>query len=87
MLILDDVKKATAASLRPLKPNGIFTDVKIPYKYQRKGTFVMLQRPRMVLGDDEALLEHLRLTQSLLGFAAIDRIKELKAENELLRAR
>jgi len=39
----------------PLKQNGIFHDVKIPYVYQRRGGLMLLLKPRMVLGDDVGL--------------------------------
>jgi len=48
----DQIKAAKALSL---KPNGIFKDLSYPFNYQKKGSLLMLLRPRMVLGDDVGL--------------------------------
>lgn len=51
-----------------LKPNLYLKDPEIPYNYQKKGSLLMLKRPRMILGDDVGLGKTL---ESIVAFTYI----------------
>lgn len=50
-----DVEQVKRAQTLVLKPNKYLVDPNVPFLYQRRGSLMMLMRPRMVLGDDVGL--------------------------------
>lgn len=53
-----------------LKENGVFSDVSIPFLYQKRGGLMMVLRPRMVLGDDVGLGKTLEAILAMSYFKA-----------------
>lgn len=60
---VDDIKVATTLNL---KSNSLFTQVNIPYLYQKRAALIMYSRRRMVLGDDVGLGKTL---ESIVAFS------------------
>lgn len=54
-ILTDQINRIKSAPNLQLKPNPYLRDPDYPYKYQRRGSLMMLLRPRLILGDDVGL--------------------------------
>lgn len=72
-----DAAAIKSAATLTLRPNKYLRDCNIPFNYQKRGSLLMLLRPRMVLGDDVGLGKTL---ESIVHFTY------MKAANPRLRA-
>lgn len=54
-ILADQINRIKNSPNLQLKPNPYLLDPDYPYKYQRRGSLMMLLRPRLILGDDVGL--------------------------------
>lgn len=61
-----NVSEVKVAPVLALKPNKFFSQVDIPYLYQKRASLIMYARKRMILGDDVGLGKTL---ETIVGFS------------------
>jgi len=77
LFVMDEARILTASQLK-LRPNPYLKDLDTPYLFQKRGSLMMLVRPRMILGDDVGL------GKTLEAIVTISYLKTFKPETKFL---